>query len=107
MSDGARERVAHIVYFTLKDKSDQAVNSLLDACQHFLTNHPGTDYFSVGTLVPDLDREVNQRDFEVGLHVVFADRASHDTYQVSERHVQFIEQNRDNWEKVRVFDSYV
>ena len=107
MSDSARERVAHIVYFTLKDKSAEAVQKLLDACQEFLTGHDGTDYFSVGTLVPDLEREVNMRDFEVGLHVVFASRAAHDAYQVSERHVQFIDQNRDNWEQVRVFDSYV
>ena len=106
MSD-AQQKVAHIVYFPLKDKSEAAVSSLLDACRHYLTEHPGTDYFSVGTLVPDLQREVNQQDFEVGLHVVFADRAAHDAYQVSERHVEFIERNRDNWERVRVFDSYV
>ena len=107
MTDSARERVAHIVYFTLRDNSSKTVQALLDACQHFLTDHPGTEYFAVGTLVPDLQREVNMRDYHVGLHVVFADRAAHDAYQVSERHVQFIEQNRNNWEQVRVFDSYV
>ena len=50
----------------------------------------------------DLDR-----DWDVGLHVVFQDKASHDKYQVSERHKQFVEENRTAWKKVRVFDSAI
>ncbi len=63
--------------------------------------------FGVGTLVPDLDRPVNDRNFHVGLHMVFADRKAHDTYQVHDRHKNFIEQNKDTWRQVRVFDSDV
>ncbi|REJ90754.1 MAG: Dabb family protein, partial [Planctomycetota bacterium] len=47
------------------------------------------------------------RDFHVALHVVFEDRAAHDRYQPSDSHQQFIEQNRDTWSQVRVFDSIV
>ena len=35
------------------------------------------------------------------------DRAAHDTYQDAPRHKQFIDENKDNWKKVRVFDSAV
>ena len=101
----AEQQLAHIVYFTLHENSPERVEELRAACRHYLTGHDGTVYFSVGTLVPDLDREVNQRDFDVALHVIFADRQSHDLYQVSDRHQEFIALNRDNWSQVRVYDS--
>ena len=103
----ADKQLAHIVYFTLHENSPERVEELLAACRHYLTGHDGTDYFSVGSLVPDLQREVNQRDFDVALHVIFADRQSHDLYQVSDRHQEFIALNRDNWSQVRVYDSYL
>jgi hypothetical protein len=99
--------LAHIVYFTLKDRSPAAVEKMVAACQKYLTGHPGTLYFAAGTLVPDLTRPVNQLDFDVALHVVFDSREAHDAYQVAPRHQQFIDENKPNWEKVRVFDSYV
>jgi len=101
----AEQQLAHIVYFTLLENSPERVEELCAACRHYLTGHDGTVYFSVGTLVPDLDREVNQRDFDVALHLVFSDRQSHDLYQVSDRHQEFIALNRDNWSQVRVYDS--
>lgn len=96
--------LVHNVYFTLKDKSPAARDALLAACRKYLTDHPGTVFFAVGTL-SDLDRPVNDREFDVGLHVIFRDRAAHDAYQTHERHLQFIEENKAGWAKVRVFDS--
>jgi hypothetical protein len=58
-------------------------------------------------LAAELDRPVNDRDFDVALHVYFKDRASHDKYQEHPRHKQFIEEQQGNWKKVRVFDSWV
>lgn len=99
--------LAHMVYFTLKDKSPEAVNQLVASCKEYLTGHPGTVFFAAGTLTPDLERDVNDRDFDVALHVVFSSREDHDRYQQAGRHLQFIETNKSNWEKVRVFDSDV
>ena len=99
--------LGHMVYFTLKDNSPAAVEAMLVACRKYLTGHPGTTFFAVGTLVPDLTRPVNQTDFDVALQVVFESRAAHDAYQVAPRHVQFIEENKANWAKVRVFDANV
>lgn len=97
--------LAHNVYFTLNDPTDEAVQTLVDSCNKHLSDHPGTTYFSVGKLVPDLNRPVNDLDFHVGLHVIFATRADHDVYQTAERHLQFIEENKASWKQVRVFDS--
>ena len=99
--------LGHMVYFTLKDRAPEKVEALVGACRKYLTGHPGTTFFAVGTLVPDLTRPVNQTDFDVALHVVFESRAAHDAYQVAPRHVQFIEENKANWAKVRVFDANV
>ena len=99
--------LGHMVYFTLKDRAPDKVEALVAACRKFLTGHPGTTFFAVGTLVPDLTRPVNQTDFDVALQVVFESREAHDAYQVAPKHVQFIEENKANWAKVRVFDANV
>lgn len=99
--------IGHMVYFSLKDNSPAAKEKLVAACKKYLSKHPGEVYFGAGTLVADLDRPVNDRDWDVALHIVFADRKAHDQYQDAKRHQQFIDENKDNWKKVRVFDSQV
>ncbi len=97
--------LAHIVYFTLKDSSPEACQKMVDACRKYLSDHPGTVHFSAGTRARQYQREVNDQDFHVALHVVFESDAAHDTYQTAERHQQFIAENKANWAKVRVFDA--
>ncbi len=97
---------AHMVYFTLKDDSSRARERLVAACKEYLSDHDGTIHFSAGA-VADADREVNDRDFHVALHVIFNSRQAHDNYQTAARHQQFITENRDNWAAVRVFDADV
>ena len=99
--------LSHDVYFTLKDRSDAAKENLVQACHKYLKGHPGEVFFAAGVIAPELTREVNVRDFDVALHVVFKYKEDHDRYQVAEKHKQFIAENQSNWEKVRVFDSYV
>ena len=100
-------QVAHMVYFKLKDNSGAARAKLVAACKLYLTGHEGTVSFATGTLAGDLKREVNDLNFDVSLHLVFASKAAHDKYQDHPRHQKFIEEHQENWEKVRVFDSYL
>ena len=99
--------LSHDVYFTLKDGSPAARRKLVEACKQYLHKHPGVVFFACGTLNPDLGRPVNDRAFDVALHVVFKDRAAHDLYQKAESHQKFIDENKPAWESVRVFDSDV
>ena len=99
--------LGHMVYFTLKDDSQAAIDALLASCREHLSGHPGTVLFAAGTLTPDLCREVNDREFHVALQLVFESRAAQDTYQVSDRHQRFIAENKESWAKVRVFDADV
>jgi hypothetical protein len=99
--------LAHNVYFTLKDNSDPAKGALVAACRTYLADHPGVVFFACGTLCEALDRPVNDRAFDVALHVIFDSRAAHDLYQDAPQHLRFIAENRENWAQVRVFDSEV
>jgi hypothetical protein len=98
---------AHMVFFDLKDSNAANRQKLVEACNKYLSDHPGTSYYSAGARADEMDRDVNDTEFDVALHLVFADKASYDKYAVAPRHLEFIEQNKDSWKKVRVFDSYV
>lgn len=98
-------QLSHAVYFTLKNRTPAAAAKLVAACHEHLTGHPGTVYFSVGTCAAEYDREVNDRDYDVALTIVFESHAAHDTYQTAPRHEQFIAENATDWAKVRVFDA--
>jgi hypothetical protein len=97
--------LSHAVYFTLKHRTPAAAANLVAACHQHLTGHPGTVYFSVGTCAAEYDREVNDRDYDVALTIVFESHAAHDVYQTAPRHEQFIAENATDWAKVRVFDA--
>lgn len=99
--------LSHMVYFTLKDSSDEVCSALIADCQKYLKNHPGVEFFGVGRLAADLARPVNVLDYHVALNVVFDSRESHDAYQVAADHLEFIARNKDNWEQVRIYDADV
>jgi len=100
-------RLAHNVFFKLKDPTDANVEALVASCKKYLNLQSGIVFFAAGSLVKELNREVNDQDWDVGLHLVFDSKASHDNYQDDATHNQFVAENKPTWAKVRVFDSYV
>jgi hypothetical protein len=101
------KKMSHSVFFTLKDKSAAARANLIAACRQYLSGHPGEVFFAAGAIAGDLSRDVNDRDFDVSLHIVFRTRADHDLYQAAEKHKRFVAENSASWARVRVFDSYL
>lgn len=97
--------LVHNVYFALHDNSAAAKEKLIASAHKYLSGHPGTVYFSVGKLAEEYARPVNDRNYDVALHVVFDGRESHDAYQIAPRHLEFIAEGKENWKTVRVFDS--
>ncbi len=97
----------HNVYFSLKDTSPEAIQTLLDDCETYLAPQAGIVSFSCGILEAELNRPVNDTGFDVSLHLLFETKEAHDIYQIDEQHTVFIENNKDNWESVRVFDTVV
>ena len=100
-------KLAHNVFFTLRDNSPAKIQALIAACKKDLTVQPGIVYFACGKLEPELARDVNDRGFDVGLHIIFTDRAAHDAYQDDAAHLRFVAENKANWKQVRVFDTLV
>ena len=100
-------RFGHMVFFTLHDNSIYAKQQLVRDCYAYLRSHKGVDFFSAGERAPMADRQVNDKDFDVALHIIFESAEAHDEYQVSKKHQKFIDRNQENWKEVRVFDSFV
>jgi hypothetical protein len=103
----AEPQLAHVVFFKLKESTSANKAKLIKACQEYLQGHEGSVYFAAGELAEDLSRDVNDKDFDVSLIIVFRNKAAHDTYQTHPRHLKFIENHAELWGKVRVFDSYL
>lgn len=99
--------LSHDVFFELKDDSPATRAALVAACKKYLSGHEGSVSFSAGAIVEEHARPVNDRAWDVALHIVFKDKASHDLYQEAPRHKQFIAEQQANWKTVRVFDSWV
>jgi Stress responsive A/B Barrel Domain len=99
--------LAHNVYFSLVDRSEAAIQKMLDDCRKFLPGHDGIVFFACGTPNPHLTRPVNDRDFDVSLHMIFESQTAHDAYQDAPSHHRFVSENKPNWRLVRVFDADV
>jgi hypothetical protein len=97
--------LAHIVFFTLAEAKDANRAKLVEGCKKYLDKHEGCVYFGVGVNAPQYAREVNDRDYDVALHLVFETARHQDAYQTHARHVKFVEECKRLWKKVRVFDS--
>ena len=97
----------HDVYFALNDDSETARSKLVDDCYKYLSEHPGVVFFAAGEVIESHQRDVNVRDWQVSLHIVFKGKEYHDQYQNAPDHHKFIEENKDNWKNVRVFDTFI
>jgi hypothetical protein len=105
--DQAEPQLAHIVFFTLKDRTPEARERLAASCRKYLGDHEGTVYFSVGTIAEDVKEPVSDREFDVALHLVFENKTAEAKYLKHPNHQRFVDEGKATWSKVRVFDSYV
>ena len=97
--------IGHMVYFKLKESTPATRQKLVDACNKYLGDHEGTVFYSAGPIAEEFKRDVNDREWDVALHLVFASEAAYDKYAVHTEHLKFIVENKETWAKVRVFDS--
>ena len=98
---------AHNVYFALKDNSSEAVERFIVDSKEYLADIAGIKCFASGVLETGLNREVNDQNFDVSVHVLFESKEAHDAYQIDPLHDKFVARSEDNWAAVRVFDTAV
>jgi hypothetical protein len=103
----AEPKLAHMVFFTLKDRSPESRAAFVASCKKYLTGHDGTVSLSFGTIAEDVKEPVSVRDFDVALHLIFENKDFNAKYQAHPRHKQFVEENKEKFAQVRVFDTYL
>ena len=96
-------KLAHCVFFTLTDDSDTRQEELIADGTKYLKPHAGIVSYAMGRRHPAMQREVNDQQHEVALIIIFDSQESHDAYQVSEPHNEFVARQQANWQQVRVF----
>ena len=101
--------LAHMVFFTLKDHSAESRSKFVDSTRKHLGAIEGTTYFSVGSIAEDADVQegASVKEWDVALHVVFPDKAAKAAYLKNPHHDAFVAENKDQFEKVQVFDSFL
>ncbi|NAY92695.1 Dabb family protein [Muricauda sp. JGD-17] len=95
----------HTVYFWLKNPDSQSdrnlfersLKSFLDKSKYAKTNFVGTP--------PSATRDVVDDSFTYALIVTFESAEAQEAYQNEEVHLTFIEECKDLWEKVVVYDA--
>lgn len=101
-------KLAHMVFFTLKDRSPEAREKFVASCHKYLSGHVGAVFFEIGVIAEDVvEPGVSVRDFDVALHLVFENKAAGAKYLKDPRHLAFVAENKALFGKVRVFDSYL
>lgn len=94
----------HTVHFWLTDGASAAMrDELLRDCRELLSQIPGVRHLWAGVPVPS-ERSVVDGTYDVGLCVIFDDKAGHDVYQPHPLHERFISRNKGHWAKVQVRD---
>lgn len=76
--------------FWTDPEQPQAADELIAGANRYLRPLPGIVHFHVGKMVPS-HRPVVEQSYQVGLNVVFTDKAAQDAYQVHPEHVEFVE----------------
>ncbi|MEM6893446.1 MAG: Dabb family protein [Bacteroidota bacterium] len=96
---------AHTVYFWLKnpDSADDR-NQFERSLKRFLNNSKFAKTNFIG-VPPKATREVVDGSFTYALIVTFDSAESQDGYQKEAAHLQFIDECKDLWSKVIVYDS--
>jgi len=96
--------IAHHVLFWLKaDTTDEQKTAFLGGLKT-LENIEGVKTFHVGTPSP-IERAVVDTTYTFSLILFFEDLAAHDVYQVHPIHKAFLEEFRNLFEKVIIYDA--
>lgn len=96
---------AHVVYFWFNDPDDEQARERFEASlRKFLDNSKYAKTNFIGT-PPKAVRDVVDDSFTYNLIVTFESAEAQEGYQKEEAHITFIEECKDLWKKVIVYDA--
>jgi len=96
--------LAHHVLFWLKSETTEDQTVAFKQGLESLQNIETVKTFHIGTPAP-IDRAVVDTTYTFSLTIFFEDLAGHDVYQVHKLHTTFLDQFRELFEKVVIYDA--
>ncbi len=100
-------KIVHTVFFWLKEgTSEEQKQKLIEDCNTLLRSVSTVRYVAAGSPTGSGGGVVDGS-YGVGLVVHFDDAAGLEHYQKAPRHIEFIERNKEIWERVQVYDFQV
>lgn len=91
---------SHIVIWWTKPEIPDAADRMIEGVNRLLKPLPGVNVLHVGKMVPS-HRPVVDQSYQVGMTIIFPDKAAHDQYMVHPDHDEFV---REYFEKLCVRD---
>lgn len=101
----SEQMFAHIVFFSLPDRSPSVCQRFIDACKKFLDGHPGLIHFSLAKRDVEMTRPVVDQNFDFAMHMIFESKGAYEAYARHKRHEEFITVAGSISNHRRVFDS--
>lgn len=80
----------HTTYFELVDSTPYLKERYIKACVEYLSGYEGQIHFSIGYRNLNATRDVNATNFQMVVHMVFAEERYFKLYSNDPKHEQFI-----------------
>lgn len=96
-------RFVHMVFFWLNDGVD--ADEFIKTTGKFISQVKEVNSYHLGKPA-GTPREVVDNSYSVSLVVTFDSKEDQDIYQSHPVHVQYVEDNKDKWNKVQIYDSW-
>ncbi len=103
MTNKINGRFIHVVFFWLKDSTDP--DEFIHITENFVKQIDEVNAYHVGKPA-GTPREVVDNTYQVSLVVTFESKEKQSVYQDHDVHVRYVEDNKDKWNKVQVYDSW-
>lgn len=103
MANKINGRFIHMVFFWLKDTTDP--DEFIQITEAFLKQIGEIRSYHIGKPA-GTPREVVDNTYQVSLIVTFDSKEKQGVYQDHAVHVKYVEDNKDKWNKVQVYDSW-
>ncbi len=95
----------HTVYFWLDPDLDATARENFVQSAHALGEAPTVQHCFVGAPADTPEREVTDHSFDYSLHLLFANVADHNAYQVDPVHLKFVDEQAAKFKTVKVLDT--
>ena len=96
--------LSHVVIFWTRPEIPNAADALIAGAEKYLRPIPLAQSFHVGRMIPS-HRAVVDQSYLVAIHLLFADKAAEEAYQVHPLHLDFVEKVfKPNCQRATIFD---